>query len=315
MILNSNAETFPERCHQPVMLDEAVKFLDPRPGGCYVDGTVGAGGHAGAIMGKVQGQARLLGLDRDPEALRLAARVLSAYAPCLKLSNFDAAGAVMKDLDFSPAQGILLDLGVSSMQLDQGERGFSFMKDAPLDMRMSAEGINAAQLIASSSREELKNIIKRYGEEPFAGPIARRLAGVRVETTAHLSRLVEEALPAGERRRRKIHPATLVFQALRIAVNDELGCLQRFLDGIPGLLAPGGRMVIISYHSLEDRLVKQAFNSYAHPCLCPPHLPVCGCGAKAAFRLLSKRPLRPADREVARNPRSRSARMRILEAL
>jgi 16S rRNA (cytosine1402-N4)-methyltransferase len=231
------------------------------------------------------------------------------------LSNFDAAGAVMKEFAFRPAQGILLDLGVSSMQLDQGERGFSFMKDAPLDMRMSESGMTAAQLIASSSREELKNIIKRYGEEPFAGPVARRLAGARVESTARLAALVEESLPAGERRRRKVHPATLVFQALRIAVNDELGCLQRFLDEIPGLLAPGGRLVIISYHSLEDRLVKQAFNNYARPCICPPEFPVCVCGRKAAFRLLSKGALRPAAEEVARNPRARSARMRVLEAL
>ena len=297
------------------MLAEVIKALAPQAGSLYVDGTLGAGGHALGLLRAADGKIRLLGLDRDPSALALAADTLAGHAVELQLGNFDEMAVTMQALDMGPAQGVLLDLGVSSMQLDQAERGFSFMKDAPLDMRMGDKGPTAAQLIAQSGESELAAIIKKYGEEPYARSIARKLARQRVETTGQLAKLVEESLPAKERRRRNIHPATLVFQALRIALNDELGALGRFLEQIPRLLAKGGRLAVISYHSLEDRLVKQAFVAYANSCTCPPGLPVCVCGSQALFKIVNRRPQVATDSEVAANPRARSAKLRVLEAL
>lgn len=301
--------------HQPVMLQEIVQLLAVKQDAVYVDATLGAGGHAWAMLNALQGRGLLLGLDQDPLALELAGHRLAQFNTNLRLANFDSLARLMRLLALPAAQGILLDLGVSSMQLDRAERGFSFMKDAPLDMRMSSQGTSAAELISNSTEKELTRVLRAYGQEPFARAIARKLLSQPVTTTGQLAALVEQALPAAERRRRKLHPATLTFQALRIAVNDELGALKRFLEQIPGLLAKGGRLAIISYHSLEDRLVKQAFNRLANPCVCPPDLPVCVCGQTAQFRMLHKKALRPGVEEVETNPRARSARLRVLEAV
>lgn len=302
--------------HRPVMLDEVVQLLARKQNVLYVDGTLGAGGHALAILKALAGQARLLGLDQDAQALGLARKALAGFNVDLELANFEDMAGLFAKLNLPPAQGILLDLGVSSMQLDWAERGFSFMKDAPLDMRMNSQGTTAAQLIASSSAEDLARIFRQYGQEPYARPISRKLADAGpIETTGQLAALVEAALPAAERRRRKIHPATLVFQALRIAVNDELGVLERFLKQGPSLLASGGRLAVISYHSLEDRMVKRVFNALAAPCTCPPDFPQCQCGQKAAYRLVQKKAIKASAGEIETNPRSRSARMRVLEAI
>lgn len=305
--------------HEPVMLAEVLAVLAPRPGGLYVDGTLGAGGHAAAVLAASAPGGRLLGLDRDPSALELAGARLAEFGDrvALKRASFDRMGEVMREMGWDAADGILLDLGVSSMQLDQAGRGFSFRQDAPLDMRMGPEGQSAAELLAAADERELSRLFKLYGEEPFARVIARSLVRARaagpIATTGRLAGLVEAALPAAERRKRKLHPATQVFQALRIAVNDEIGRLERFLADVDGLLAPGGRVAVISYHSLEDRPVKRALAGLARPCLCPPRLAVCACGKKPLVRLLTPKALRPTDEEVAANPRARSARLRAAE--
>jgi 16S rRNA (cytosine1402-N4)-methyltransferase len=302
--------------HEPVMLTEVLAVLDPRPGGLYVDGTLGAGGHAAAVLAAAAPGGRLLGLDRDPQALRLAEANLREFGDrvVVKRASFDQMGEVMRDMGWDAADGILLDLGVSSMQLDQAGRGFSFRQDAPLDMRMGPEGQSAAELLAEADERELARVLKQYGEEPFARRIAQVLVRARaaapIATTGRLAELVEAALPAAERRKRKLHPATQVFQGLRIAVNDEIGRLERFLDALPGLLRPGGRVAVISYHSLEDRPVKRALAALARPCHCPPRLAVCVCGKKPLVGLLTPKALRPGADEVAANPRARSARLR-----
>lgn len=303
--------------HRPVMAAEVLEALKPVSGGFYIDGTLGAGGHAAAILTASDPGGRLLGLDRDPKALELAQTRLQEFKDRIHLvqDSFDQAGQWLAPLAPQGADGMLLDLGVSSMQLDQGERGFSFRMDAPLDMRMGPGGISAAELLAKSSRDELRRLFSRYGEEPFAGRIAKTLVQARSEkpitTTGQLAALVEAAVPAAARRKQKLHPATRVFQALRIEVNDEMGRLERFLENSPAWLKPGGVLAIISYHSLEDRRVKKAFNKMANPCTCPPQLPVCACGKKPLFSLGTKRPLTPSPEEVAANPRARSAKLRF----
>ncbi len=305
--------------HRPVMLAEVIEALRPRPGGIYVDATLGAGGHAAAILEASAPDGRLLGLDRDPAALGLAGQNLSPYGERVSLirSTFDRLPQHLAALGLAGADGLLLDLGVSSMQLDQGQRGFAFRLDAPLDMRMGPEGMSAAELVGTLGEDELTSIFARLGEEPFARRIARALVAARqtaaIASTGQLARLVEEALPAAERRRRQIHPATQVFQGLRLYINDELGQLERFLAAAPRLLNPGGRLAIISYHSLEDRRVKKSLAAYAHPCTCPPRLPRCQCGRLPLFTPLHKKALRPSPQEVADNPRSRSARLRVAE--
>ncbi len=302
--------------HQPVLLEEVVRMLALKKDAFYVDATLGAGGHALALLQALSGQASLFGIDQDPAALEIARANLAGYDVNTKLDNFEHLASCFTEFSLPPAQGILLDLGVSSMQLDWAERGFSFMKEAPLDMRMSSQGMTAAELIQSLEEQELARILRHYGEEPFARPIARKLKSVSmVETTGQLSALVEASLPAAERRRRKIHPATLTFQALRIAVNNELAALENFLQQGPALLAKGGRLAIISYHSLEDRMVKRAFAALANPCTCPPGLPICLCGQKAAYRLLGKKAIKPTPVEIDFNPRARSAKLRVLEAI
>jgi 16S rRNA (cytosine1402-N4)-methyltransferase len=257
-----------------------------------------------------------LGLDRDRRALETAGERLAAFGSRVALAEaaFDRLGEELEALGVSGADGILLDLGVSSMQLDGPERGFSFRFDAPLDMRMGGEGPTAAELLAEMDEDEMTRLFRRLGEEPQARRIARALARARkdapLETTGELADLVSRALPAAERRKRKLHPATRVFMALRIAVNDELGQLERFLKGVPRWLKPGGRLAIISYHSLEDRRVKRAFKAMSDPCTCPPEIAVCVCGLKPLLALPRVKTLGPSEREAAANPRARSARLR-----
>ena len=289
-------------------------MLEPERGGLFVDATVGAGGHAEFLLERGT-EIRLLGIDRDPDALALAGERLARFG-----ERFELVAGDFADLDALlsgrlPAAGILADLGVSSMQLDRGERGFSFRRDGPLDMRMGPAGRTAADIVATASVDELTRIFRDYGEERMAAKIARGIVAERtrgpIQTTRQLARIV-----AGQKgSREKIDPATRVFQALRIEVNQELVALGRFLAAAVARLKPGGRLAVISYHSLEDRIVKDAFRRDSGVCSCPPKLPTCICGARAALRLLTRRPIRPGEAELRRNPRSRSARLRVAEKL
>lgn len=295
--------------HTPVLVREVVQLLAPERGGFFVDATVGAGGHARALVEAGPG-IRLLGLDRDPEALALARERLAEFGDRVELveANFGDLDSV---LEGRPApDGILADLGVSSMQLEQASRGFSFRRDGPLDMRMSRSGRSAADVVATASHEELSRIFFEYGEERMANKIARAILEERsrepITTTRQLSRIV--ARVKGDRE--KIDPATRVFQALRIEVNEELQALSRFLVAAVEKLNAEGRIAVIAYHSLEDRMVKETFRRESGACLCPPKLPICVCGARRALTLLTRRPVRPSEAEVRRNPRSRSARLR-----
>lgn len=298
------------------MLAEVTAALTPREGGLYADATVGAGGHAAAILEAGGPDSRLLGLDRDPGALELAGRNLAAFGERVSLVNatFDRLGELLAERG-QKARGVLVDLGVSSMQLDAPGRGFAFMRDEPLDMRMGREGPSAAELLAGMDEAELARTLARLGEEPFArriaGAIARERGKEPIATTGRLARVVEAALPARERARRKLHPATRTFQAIRILVNDELGMLERLLEQLPDCLEAGGVLAILSYHSLEDRRVKKAMAAWADPCTCPPDLPVCGCGRRPLFTLPGKKARMPGADEVASNPRARSARLRV----
>jgi 16S rRNA (cytosine1402-N4)-methyltransferase len=287
-------------------------MLAPERGGFFVDATVGAGGHAERLLAGGPG-VRLLGIDRDPDALALAGERLARFAGRFELLAGDFAELDGLLAGRPPADGILADLGVSSMQLDRGERGFSFRRDGPLDMRMGSSGRTAADVVATASIEELTRIFRDYGEERMAAKIARGIVAERsrspIQTTRQLARIV-----AGQKgSRERIDPATRVFQALRIEVNQELVALSRFLAAAVARLKPGGRLAVISYHSLEDRIVKDAFRRDSGICLCPPKLPACICGARAALKLLTRRPIRPGEAEQRRNPRSRSARLRVAE--
>ena len=308
-----------EAPHRPVMPVEVVEALEPWRGGRMVDGTVGAGGHALRLLQAGGEGLVLLGLDRDPEALELARHRLEGFGSQVVLTNatFDRMGEELAVLGWEGVDGILLDLGVSSMQLDTAARGFGFRRPGPLDMRMGrgVESVpTAAELLARLEESELARLFRELGEEPHARRIARAVVAARgeapLQTTEQLARLVERAVPPAARRGRR-HPATRVFQALRLAVNDELGMLERFLQNVPRWLRPGGRLVVISYHSLEDRRVKQAMAAWARPCTCPPELPVCVCGRRPLFTLPRRKALRPRPREVAANPRARSARLRV----
>lgn len=305
-----------EAPHRPVLLAETLAALSPRPDGLYVDATLGAGGHAEAILTASNPSGRLLGLDRDPAALALAARRLAPFAKRVKLvrDTFDNLADHLTEPGWAGADGVLLDLGVSSMQLDQAGRGFAFRLDAPLDMRMGADGESAADLVAELDEKDLARAIKDLGEEPFAARIARAIvrerASAPIATTGRLAQVVESAIPAAVRYKRQTHPATQTFQGLRILVNDELGQLERFLAQAPRMLRPGGCLAVISYHSLEDRRVKQAMAAWAAPCTCPPRLAMCVCGKKPLFTPLTKKAVRPGPEELDANPRARSARLR-----
>jgi 16S rRNA (cytosine1402-N4)-methyltransferase len=304
--------------HLPVMVGEAIEALSPAPGSLQIDATVGGGGHAERILEASNPDGRLVGLDADRAAIARARARLARFGDrvVLREANFADIADVAPAAGGAEADGILFDLGLSSDQLADLERGFSFRSEAPLDMRFDVStGTPAHELLGSLSADELASIFRRYGEEPFAGRIARAIVTERDDprtlTGAGLAALVERVTPRGARRR--IHPATRVFQALRIAVNGELDSLERGLAGALGLLRPGGRLVVISYHSLEDRIVKRFFAAERRGCTCPPELPVCVCGRKPRLRLVGRQPLRPTPAETLGNPRSRSARLRAAE--
>ena len=306
-----------EFVHEPVLGREIVEALRPAPGKLLLDGTLGGGGHALLLL---EGGARVIGIDKDPRALAAARARLARFGEAFRAvrADFRDAKNVLDALGLAAVDGALVDLGVSSPQLDEAGRGFSFSRPGPLDMRMSGEGEPLADLLRRIDERELARILREYGEEPFARPIARAVkravqAGETLDT-ARLAEIVSTAIPR-KAWPKKIHPATRTFQALRIAVNDELGALARWLEALPSILAPGGRAAAISFHSLEDRMVKEGFRSLTRACTCPPDLPVCACGAKATFAPVTRKPVVAGDAEVAANPRARSAKLRVLEKL
>lgn len=307
--------------HIPVLLPEVVSWLAPRQDGWYLDGTLGLGGHAEGILEAGGRGCRLVGLDRDPRALALARGRLSRFGAQVTAvqARFSEVARVLKECGAPPLDGALVDIGVSSMQLDEGERGFSFIHDGPLDMRMDASGGDpgARELVNRAPFAALKQILSEYGEEPLAGKIARAIVDARqrapIATTRELAEVVVEAYPPRWRATARNHPATRVFQALRIAVNDELGELKAFLRAIPGLLKPGARLCVISFHSLEDRLVKNAIRDEARGCVCPPQLARCMCGHVRRLAPLTRKPVLPSPEETAANPRAASARLRVAE--
>jgi 16S rRNA (cytosine1402-N4)-methyltransferase len=307
--------------HIPVLPVEVLDYLAPRPGGVYLDGTVGGGGHASLVLEASAPNGILIGMDRDREALAEASTRLAHYGERAVLfhGNFDRLAEVVTQVGLPGIDGFLFDLGVSSHQLDEGARGFSFQHDAPLDMRMdAASGDTAAELVNSLPVEELARIIRGYGEERWAKRIAAFIVKARgdapISTTGRLVDIIKGAIPRGAWEER-LHPATRTFQALRIAVNDELGSLERGLTAGLGLLNRGGRGVVISFHSLEDRLVKKMFRSLAQGCICPKSLPRCVCSATPQVKILTGKPVMAGDAETAVNPRARSAKLRAVEKL
>lgn len=307
--------------HIPVLPAEVMKYLTPVAGGIYVDGTLGGGGHSALILDAIGEAGRLFGFDRDITAIRAASQLLAVFEGRFVAinSNFSDMEAALSLHGVSAVDGFLLDLGVSSHQLDTAERGFSFQQDAPLDMRMDREsGQTVADLLAEASHGELARIIRDYGEERWAGRIAAFICKAReeqpLETTFQLVDLIKGAIPrkAWEER---IHPATRTFQALRIAVNEELASLEKGLAAGVKLLKPGGRGVVISFHSLEDRIVKQMFRGMATGCICPKEFPVCVCQHKPQVKILTGKPVMAEGNELAENPRSRSAKLRVVEKL
>ena len=309
-----------EYYHVSVLLDECLEGLNIKPEGIYVDGTLGGAGHSSQIA-KHLTTGRLIGIDRDPVALKAAGERLAPYGDRVTLvhSNFCEIAQVLKDLSIDGVDGILLDLGVSSPQLDDSSRGFSYMADAPLDMRMNGEDLlSAYDVVNSWSYEELKRILYDYGEERYAPQIAsaicRRRETKNIETTLELVDVIRSAMPAAALREKQ-HPAKRSFQAIRIAVNDELGSVEKVMrDAIP-CLNPGGRLAVITFHSLEDRIVKNAMAAASKGCTCPPNFPVCVCGKKPQVKLVSRKPIVSGDEELERNPRARSAKLRVCEKI
>jgi 16S rRNA (cytosine1402-N4)-methyltransferase len=301
--------------HTPVLLSDVLTTLDPRPGGRFIDGTLGGGGHAAAILGASAPDGQLLGLDADPAALNVARQTLAPYADRARLvhANFRRLAQVAQEYDFPPVDGILLDLGLSSMQLAASQRGFSFQSEGPLDMRYDPHGpTTAADLVNNLPADELADLIYGLGEERRSRAIARAIVAARpLHTTRELASVVARA--AGGRRQARIHPATRTFQALRIAVNDELESLRSALPQALTLLSPRGRVAVISFHSLEDRIVKNFFAQEAKDCICPPEQPVCTCGHKASVRIITRKPISANSAELDANPRARSAKLRVAE--
>ena len=304
--------------HQPVLLEEVIEALRVQPDGVYIDGTAGGGGHSEAILKRLE-TGRLLAIDQDPDAVRAAGERLRGYPGAQVVrGNFADMAALAQEQGIQAADGVLLDIGVSSHQLDTARRGFSYHQDAPLDMRMSQEGPTAADLVNTLSVQELARVLSQYGEERSAGRIAAGIARARedrpIETTGQLAEIVKASVPAAVRRGEG-HPARKTFQALRIAVNAELDRLQAGLEAGFGLLRPGGRLAVITFHSLEDRIVKRRMADWCTGCICPKDFPVCVCGRKPQGRLVYKKGLAPTPQEVAGNPRARSARLRVIEKL
>ncbi len=301
--------------HAPVLRDEVVELLGraPRPG-WLVDATVGGGGHASALL-EAHADLRLIGVDRDPEAVAASRARLAGFGDRVRVlhGNFSQLPALLAEQGVAPVSGIIADLGVSSFQLDSAGRGFSFRARGPLDMRMDpSRGPTARELLSELSERELAVAIKQLGEERYAKRVARAIKAADPVDTEALANVIRLAQPRSQQR---IHPATRTFQAIRMLLNDELGELRALLAALPDLLVEGGVAAIISFHSLEDRAVKRALRAAANPCVCPQGLPVCVCGKQPTFALLTRRPLRPSDPEIAQNPRARSAKMRAAERL
>lgn len=301
--------------HTPVLVREVLALLEPRPDGAYLDATAGGGGHARSILEASAPGGRLFALDRDEEAVRAAGAALESYGErvTVRKGNFRRVREIFGGMAFD---GILLDLGVSSHQIELAQRGFSCDRNGPLDMRMDpAEGASAAEVLAGIDQEELERVIREYGESRYSRKIARQLVRLRQQaplaTTMHLAEAIRSAVPRLAERKNVVQ----VFQALRILINDELGALRDGLENLSSMLIPGGRLTVISYHSLEDRIVKRFFARLAEACVCPPRAPVCTCGGRAKARVLTRKPLRPSPEELAGNPRSRSARLRAMEKL
>ena len=305
--------------HIPVLFDEVMEWMQPRADGVYADGTLGGGGHSEGILRLSGGTATLYGIDRDEDAIRAAGERLKGYPGFHAIhGNFHDAKALLAAAGALPLTGALLDLGVSSHQLDEGERGFSYHEDAPLDMRMDqSAGQTAAEYLAQVTPEEFRRILTDYGEEKWAARIAQIFAEKRaqkpIETTADLVAVVDAAIPKAVRRKDDGHPARRTFQAVRIAVNDELAPLEKALRDFVELLAPGGRLLVITFHSLEDRIVKNTFRAMQHPCTCPPKAPICTCGKVPLGKVLGGGGVKPSHHEVQENVRARSAKLRIFE--
>ncbi|MGN0763717.1 MAG: 16S rRNA (cytosine(1402)-N(4))-methyltransferase RsmH [Aristaeellaceae bacterium] len=307
--------------HEPVLLNEVLAWMDVRPDGVYADGTLGGGGHSGAMLRASGGTATLYGIDRDMTAIDAATARLKEFPGFHALhGNFHDGKRLLREAGAPQLDGVLLDLGVSSPQLDVGERGFSYHEDAPLDMRMDAsQGMTAAELLNTLPEKEICRIIRDYGEEKWAARIAAIICEHRAKkplaTTFDLVHAVDAAIPKAVRRKDDGHPARRTFQAVRIAVNDELDPLDQALCDFVDCLKPGGRILVITFHSLEDRLVKRCFQRLQNPCTCPPKAPICTCGKKPQVRVLAKGAVSPTEEEVARNPRARSAKLRVAEKL
>jgi len=307
--------------HRPIMVEEVLQGLNPAAAGVFVDCTVGGGGHSFALLASTGPEVHLVGLDQDAEALAAAEARLSTFAGRYQLvrSNFQELPRVLSDLGLAAVDGFLFDLGVSSYQLDNPDRGFSYMHDAPLDMRMDASGpVTAGDLVNSLSEQELTAIISRYGEERWAARIAAYIVKFRVNsaiaTTGELVEIIKKAIPAAARREGP-HPAKRTFQALRIAVNNELDILAGAFRAAVERLKPGGRLCVITFHSLEDRIAKETFKGLVQPCTCPPQFPVCVCGRLPQLKLVTRRPIIPSEQELKENPRARSAKLRVVEKI
>lgn len=304
--------------HKPVLLEETINALNINPDGIYVDGTAGGGGHSSEILKRLSPNGRLISIDQDPDAIETVTNRFKDFSNSIICKgNFSDVVSIVNSLGFDSIDGIMLDIGVSSRQIDTPQRGFSFHYDAPLDMRMSQSGISAYDLVNKLSYEELVKIISRYGEEKFAKQITRAIIRERektpVATTLQLAEIIKGAVPAAKRR--EGHPARQTFQALRIAVNGELDRLSEGLQGGFELLKPGGRMAVITFHSLEDRIVKKAMAQWCVGCTCPKDFPVCICGNKPKAELVFKKPIEASENELEENPRARSARLRVVTKL
>lgn len=319
MAFDRNAEADQAYGHKPVLLDECLEALAIRPDGVYLDGTLGRAGHSLEILRRLTAGGRLIGLDRDGTALEAARVRLAEYADRVTLihSNFSRLAEVLDDLHIDAVDGMLFDLGVSSPQLDDAERGFSYMHDAPLDMRMDrTAGLTARDVVNGWSYEELRRILFEYGEERYAPAIARAIVRARetapVKTTLELVEIIKSAMPPAALREKQ-HPAKRSFQAIRIAVNGELDALPPMLRAAVDGLNPGGRLAVITFHSLEDRIVKRTLAELARGCVCPPEFPVCVCGKKPQVRLVTRKPVTAGGAELEENPRARSAKLRVAE--
>ncbi|MDL2234540.1 16S rRNA (cytosine(1402)-N(4))-methyltransferase RsmH [Christensenellaceae bacterium OttesenSCG-928-L17] len=307
--------------HAPIMVEEVLALLQVERGGVYVDGTLGGGGHAEAILRNLSEDAKLIGIDRDGEAIQEASERLKGYGSRFQAirGNFFEIKRLLAGIGISRVDGILLDLGVSSHQLDAAERGFSYHQEAPLDMRMDKDAaVSAHDIVHGYTREELTRIIRDYGEERYAGRIAGAIVRAReageIQTTTALAEIIRKATPPDKRWEGQ-HPARRTFQAIRIEVNGELAGLEQALRDAHSLLNPGGRLAVITFHSLEDRIVKQLFREFENPCICPPKSPVCVCGRKPSGKIRTKKPLTATEQEQMENPRARSAKLRAIEKI